>query len=734
MKHFLFILILLFLVSPLDSQIMNSDSLMMVIKKAPEDSNKVNHLISLSDSYKSRNPVLVLEHIEKALSLAKKLNFDRGILRSILRKASALEKVGKSKEALEVLNKGEQFLFKTKLTSHLAEFRIRKAYIEFAEKKYEEAILSFKEADSLYALVNFYTGSAECNQTIGRIYSILTNYPMAITYCQKAIRIAETSKDLRCIGNCYLVLGNTFMQQQNYSKSLECYIKMLEYFKETKNEYIIAGAYICIGNCYLYTKNYSKAKYNYLKCLALREKIQDQLGIAYVIQNLGEVERAMGNLEEALKYYKQGLVSAESLKDPQLLAGTLNNLASIEVDRKNFASAENYGLQAIQLSEKFGLKEFELHSKNGLAKAYFGAGKYKEAYIYKDSVILLKDSLTNQQQTNMALELEGKFQNHKKESEIKVQRLSLNLKDSEIAKGKQQKMIIISVLIMVVLFLIVLANRFLVTNKQKATIIEQKKEVEEKSKIIEEKQKETFDSLQYAKQIQKLLLANHKLVNETLPDSFIVFKPKDIVSGDFYWAAKKEDRFYLAVCDSTGHGVPGAFMSLLNINFLNEAINEKNIADPNEVFNYVRKRLIENISQDGRQDGMDGILICVKDGSKKMTYAAANNAPVLIKNNELSILDTDKMPIGKGEKNDPFKLYTFEMTKGDQLYLFTDGFADQFGGPKGKKYKYKPMYELMLKNNHLPVIRQEELLFEEFENWKGSLEQVDDVCILGFRI
>jgi ligand-binding sensor domain-containing protein/serine phosphatase RsbU (regulator of sigma subunit) len=266
-----------------------------------------------------------------------------------------------------------------------------------------------------------------------------------------------------------------------------------------------------------------------------------------------------------------------------------------------------------------------------------------------------------------------------------------------------------------------------------ADVVDEKNKVEEKNKIIEEKQKEIFDSLQYAKQIQKLLLANHKLVNETLPDSFVMFKPRDIVSGDFYWAAKKEDRFYLAVCDSTGHGVPGAFMSLLNINFLNEAVVEKNIADPNEVFNYVRKRLIDNISQQGRQDGMDGILICVNEKTKRITYAAANNAPVVIRKNKLEVLEADKMPIGKGEKNESFKLYPLDVAKGDMLMLYTDGYADQFGGPKGKKFKYKLLNDMLLQNNHLPVIEQEEHLYAQFDKWKGDLEQVDDVCILGIK-
>jgi serine phosphatase RsbU (regulator of sigma subunit) len=308
------------------------------------------------------------------------------------------------------------------------------------------------------------------------------------------------------------------------------------------------------------------------------------------------------------------------------------------------------------------------------------------------------------------------------------------MKDSEIESGKKQKMIVIGVLILVVLFFLILFNRFKVINKQKEVITKQKTEVEAKNQVIEEKQKEIFDSLQYAKQIQKLLLANHKLVNETLPDSFVMFKPRDIVSGDFYWAAKKEDRFYLAVCDSTGHGVPGAFMSLLNINFLNEAVIEKNISEPNEVFNYVRKRLIDNISQQGRQDGMDGILICVNETSKKITYAAANNAPVTISNKILKVEEADKMPIGKGERNDPFKLYPIDLVKGDMIILYTDGYADQFGGPRGKKFKYKPLNDLLLKNHKLPVLEQEEILYAEFDKWKGDLEQVDDVCILGVRL
>ena len=259
-------------------------------------------------------------------------------------------------------------------------------------------------------------------------------------------------------------------------------------------------------------------------------------------------------------------------------------------------------------------------------------------------------------------------------------------------------------------------------------------EIVNQKNIIESKQKEIIDSINYAKRIQYALLANTDFLKEHLNDHFILFKPKDIVSGDFYWASEHHDKFYFAVCDSTGHGVPGAFMSLLNIGYLNEAIKEKNIAEPNKVFDYVRKRLIENISQDGQQDGMDAVLVCVDKKTKAITYSAAHNTPLLISNHTFVELKKDKMPVGKGENETAFTSYSLSYKTGDILYLYTDGFADQFGGPMGKKFKYKKLNELLLNISGSPLAEQNAKLESEFLNWKGSLEQVDDVCIIGIRL
>jgi len=265
-------------------------------------------------------------------------------------------------------------------------------------------------------------------------------------------------------------------------------------------------------------------------------------------------------------------------------------------------------------------------------------------------------------------------------------------------------------------------------------VTERTAEVVEQKNIIEEKQKEIIDSILYAKRIQNAILAHDLYLQKHLPQHFVLFKPKDHISGDFYWATKKDGRFWLAVCDSTGHGVPGAFMSLLNIAFLNEAITEKNMVEPHQVLNHARKRLIQNISKDGNKDGMDGILVCIDTNTNTYSYSAAHNCPLIIKNNTFIEYDADKMPIGQWIHEDTFTTHKFDVRPGDMVYLYTDGYADQFGGSKGKKFKYKQLNDLLMELHQKPMNEQKEKLAQVFVDWKGELEQIDDVCVFGIRI
>jgi serine phosphatase RsbU (regulator of sigma subunit) len=436
----------------------------------------------------------------------------------------------------------------------------------------------------------------------------------------------------------------------------------------------------------------------------------------------------MKNYDESIKFFDKAIAIREEEKNKVGLALSLSMKGSAYLKMGKIQEALKYGERGLKLAQELGFPKSILNSSDILRKIYLASNDYKKAYEMYTLYNQMNDSISNSSNRKAAAKAQLKYEYEKKAA---ADSLAV-VKDKKISEAKleQEKTIKYSLyvgLFLVLVFAVFIFNRFKITQKQNVIIEEQKL-------IVEEKQKEILDSIQYAQQIQKTLLANHEMANKIIPDSFVMFKPKDIVSGDFYWATKKEDRFYLAVCDSTGHGVPGAFMSLLNISFLNEAINEKNILEPNEVFNHVRKRLIDNISQEGRQDGMDGVLICMKGNENMISYSAAHNAPLVVRGKEIIHLSADKMPVGKGERKDSFKLFDFKYEKGDVLYLFTDGFADQFGGPKGKKFRYKQMEELILAVAQKDVQSQRNNFEESFEKWKGELEQIDDVCVLGIRL
>ena len=262
---------------------------------------------------------------------------------------------------------------------------------------------------------------------------------------------------------------------------------------------------------------------------------------------------------------------------------------------------------------------------------------------------------------------------------------------------------------------------------------------------VEEKQREITDSINYAKRIQEAILPSFDFIKTHLPNSFIYYQPKDIVAGDFYWAEKVEDNFFIAAADCTGHGVPGALVSVVCCNALNRTVNEFKLSDPGKILDKTRELVLESFSKNGAdiKDGMDISLICINGNSVK--WAGANNPFWYIvssfegsdrRSGDVAIkeIKANKQPIGKIDNPEPFTTHTIELQKGDSLYLFTDGFADQFGGPKGKKFKYKQLEELLISTNPLSVNSQHEALKNALKNWMGNLEQVDDICVIGIRL
>jgi serine phosphatase RsbU (regulator of sigma subunit) len=273
-------------------------------------------------------------------------------------------------------------------------------------------------------------------------------------------------------------------------------------------------------------------------------------------------------------------------------------------------------------------------------------------------------------------------------------------------------------------------------NKRRANIeiSEQKNEVEKQKGIVEEKNKEVMDSISYARRLQEAILAPLPVIAKSFPESFVVYIPKDIVAGDFYWFAETPTHRFIAAADCTGHGVPGAMVSVICSNALNRAVKEFQLTDPGKILDKVRGLVLETFasSESEVQDGMDISLLAVEGNT--YTWSGANRALWIARNGAMEIIRGDKQPVGLSDDPAPFTTQVLSVQKNDVLFLFTDGYADQFGGEHGKKFKTSSLQSLLLQHADAPMKTQQEIIVREFLQWKSGFEQVDDVCVIAVRI
>ena len=368
----------------------------------------------------------------------------------------------------------------------------------------------------------------------------------------------------------------------------------------------------------------------------------------------------------------------------------------------------------------------------------------------KDSTIKqIEDSLERRIQMFNAKMVEyHKIENKIEENKVRIRKQEqlMNVQKEAIASqlikiGEQKVVIIIIVSLgaISVIFLLFAIRSNVQRKKANQLLSEQKKVVEHQKQLVDEKQKEIVDSINYARRIQTALMAHDKLLSKHLPEHFVLLRPKDIVAGDFYWATPTSGGFMYVTGDCTGHGVPGAFMSLLNISKLNETINQKNITRPDLVFNDIRNEITRALnpedSTEDSKDGMDAVLCKLDLKNLKLQYAAANNSFYVIRNSEVIVCKADKMHVGKAfNAAGMFTYYEMDLQKGDCIYTFSDGYSDQFGGPNRKRFKSVQLKDLLVKISTKSMSEQRHILNETFENWKGNIEQIDDVLVIGVRV
>jgi serine phosphatase RsbU (regulator of sigma subunit) len=368
--------------------------------------------------------------------------------------------------------------------------------------------------------------------------------------------------------------------------------------------------------------------------------------------------------------------------------------------------------------------------------------------------LVMSDSINNQEDQRASAKQQAKYEYEKQKSLDDA----AYEKQLAVEQGQQQKQKVISYsagggLVLILGFLLFVFNRLKVTREQKAAIDTQKQEIEKTHEQLSEHHKKLSDSITYAQRLQRAILPSAMEVSQHIKENFILFKPKDVVSGDFYWFEHTEGTSYIAAADCTGHGVPGAMVSVVCSNALNRCIKEFGLREPSKILDKTRDLVIETFAKSGDnvKDGMD-IAVCAIKNSK-LTFAGANNPLWIVRQTEhvtdiqkeerstylgdkVSLIEykASKQPIGLYEGMKPFEQQEIELYKGDSIYIFSDGFADQFGGPKRKKLKHKPFKKLLLDLADTPMNQQSELILSDFNNWKGDHEQVDDVVVIGIRI
>ncbi len=637
------------------------------------------------------------------IQIGKELNDTLKTEEKYVELARILQKAGKTRDAFDTLSTRIKLFEKNNAIIHAYYLRnIGEFYYQIG--KNEKSLEYFLPAYSTYIQLNKLSIASDVLLRISEQYNLIGLNNKSIEKCKENLKLIEKTKDYQTEGYIFQRMFSTYMAMNDFQNA-ELMIEKLKACAEKNNESGFIGlSYWCMAQLYGAKKNTEKEKEFLLKSIKFYESVNDKNNLQYRLINLGIFYLDNYQFKDAIVSSKKGLELSRELKDIYSQRDFLNLLY---LSYKKFNKFD----QALKAHEE-----------------------YQSAI---DSI----QSLENHKSIETK---ESELLFEKKQTKLQEEQLQKDL----ITKKESEKQIVIRNSLLIGLVLIAIFIGFILKNyrqKQKSnvllqeqneTIRTQKSEVEIQKHFIEEKQKEILDSLQYAKRIQNAILARPEEINKQLPENFLLYRPKDIVAGDFYFFEVTPTHIFYAAADCTGHGVPGAMLSVVCANALTRSVREFKLYEPGKILDKTRDLVLETFAKSAEdvKDGMDISLISIEKNNRKFAWSGANNPLWLVKEGKLTEVKADKQPIGKSENPSPFTTHFFDDLGPVTIYLFTDGYADQFGGPKGKKFKYKQLEEICIANSDKSMAEQQRIFSKKFEDWKKEIEQIDDVCLIGFRI
>lgn len=585
------------------------------------------------------------------------------------------------------------------------------------------------EANKLAKQTNStYLQAATVLQLAAENYNI-ANYKKAATYYKEGILLSEKSNNKKLQAQAYNGFANLFANQRQFTQAEEYFNKALVISRELNDKRKVAVILTNLANIEYdrsyHSNDFTKANAAYTEAYKWAVMAKDTAQQITCLGNWGLSYSDEEKFDLCLEKLNKAIsLATAAAHDADLVFLIYYKARAYSLMKQDQKALEEYD-KSLELAVKFKDADFESENYLGKAESNYELGNYKIAYEQFRTYKSLEDSVTNKEITSELNSIKTKYETEKKQQEIELLKSKAN--QDNIVKGA---LTVGAVLLLVLAFL--MFNRYRLKAKTN-------KLLEEQNEIILEKNKDISDSINYAKKIQEAILPHHSEIEKVFPDSFILSMPKDVVSGDFYWFAQHEHLKLFVVADCTGHGVPGAFMSMIGNTLLNNIVVELKIVRPDLILNELRKEIIKALKQgeeSQNKDGMDLSIICLNTKTNVLEIAGANN-PVWVLKKEGVMLEVkaDKQPIGFSVNTArDFSLNSMEVEPGDVIYQFSDGYADQFGGEKGKKFKYNQLKELILTNKNESLKQQASILKLEFEKWKGNLMQIDDVLVTGIKV
>lgn len=616
--------------------------------------------------------------------------------------------------------------------------------IQIFENNPDTAVVISKHALDISKKIQWVSGIAHSQNCIGNFYLSMGNYSESLKYFVYAIENYKTLKDDISMATILSNIGNLYSHQNNYNKALSYYSEALNIINKYPDEKKLKMSILMsIGIVYEYKNMYDLSIKYFHNAIELAKDLNNDIYIAMIYSNMGNLYENMRDFPKSIEYLKKSLKIAEKNDNKYGMAINYGNLGKLYFRISNFALSEKYFKQALTIDYEINALEQIMIDELHISQLYDTLSQLKQFSLehrfrylqlskehFKKHLIAL-DSIKNEKNIEEQTRIETRYEIEKEHAKIKLEQEKKELIAKE--ENKRKTMIIYGIsagLVIIALFLIFVVKSLKITQKQKILIEKQKKQVEEKNKDI-------LDSITYAKRIQDAILPDKNKWQLLLPNSFVLYLPKDIIAGDFYWLEETNNYVFVAAADCTGHGVPGAMVSVVCSNALTKCVLEEQLVNTDAILNRTNEIIIEKLSSSEQhlRDGMDICLIRIdKQHRMNIQYSGANRPLVIVRNNEIIKINPDKQPIGWMEDRYSFTASYITLQTNDNLYLYTDGFADQFGGKKGKKMGNNQLLEKLKTISKLSADEQIKHLHPFFLEWKGEDLQTDDVTIIGICV